>query len=91
MKIHPRKWGCAVVAMALAVFPSASKGARSVDWSSNYETQIASRIAATTPSADNVGASPACIGFDSVLEIVAFAFFTELRNAPVPGLIITIQ
>ena len=76
---------------AMVALPLTTQGVRSVDWPSNYETQIASRIAATTPSGDNVATSPACIGFDSVLEIVAFAFFTELRNAPVPGLIITIQ
>ena len=88
MKIHPRKWGYAVVATVLAVFPLASKGARSVDWPAAYETQIASRIAETTPSGDNVGTSIAFAGFDSVLELVCPAYFEVLRNSCVPGFIL---
>ena len=85
MKIHSRKWGCVVVATALAIFPLASNGARSVDWPAAYETQIASRIAETTPSGGNVGTSVAFAGFDSVLELMFPAYFEVLRNSRVPG------
>ena len=91
MKRLTRCWKCAVAMAAMVALPLTTQGVRSVDWPSNYETQIATHVAETTPSGGHVGTSPAYIGFDSVLEIVAFAFFTELRNAPVPGLIITIQ
>ncbi len=86
-----RCWKCAVAVAALATIPLTTLGARSVDWPSSYETQIATHVAETTPSGGHVGTSPAYIGFDSVLEIVAFAFFTELRNVPVSGLLITFQ
>ena len=87
MKIHSRKWGCVVVATALAIFPLASNGARSVDWPAAYETQIASRIAETTPSGDNMASSAVYSGFNSIYEIVAFAYFSDkLRNKPVKGI-----
>ncbi len=89
MKTQPRKWGCAVVATTLAIFPLASRGARSVDWPAAYETQIASRIAETTPSGDNVGTSIAFAGFDSVLELMFPAYFEVLRNSRVPGFMLS--
>ena len=91
MKRLAKCWRGAVAVAALAVIPLPSQGARSVDWPSNYETQLAAHIAETTPSGDNVGTSASLVGFDSLLEITAFAFFTELRNVPVPGLVITFQ
>ena len=77
---------CAVAVMAAAAFSLAAFGARSVDWPSNYETQLAARIAAITPSGDNVASSDAYWGFNSIYEIVAFAYFSDkLRNKPVKG------
>ena len=86
-----RCWKCAVAVAALAAIPLTSQGTRSVDWPSSYETQLAAHVAETTPSGGQVGTSAAYAGFNSILEIVAVAFFAELRNAPVPGLIIMIQ
>lgn len=91
MKRLTRCWKCAVAMAAMVALPLTTQGVRSVDWPSNYETQLAAHIAETTPSGSNVGTSAVYAGFNSVMEIVAVAFFTELRNAPMPGLIITIQ
>jgi len=79
------------VVATMLITPIAAQGARSVDWPSGYEAALASHIAETSPSGGHVGTGAAYVGFDSVLEIVAVAFFAELRNAPVPGLIIIIQ
>ena len=77
---------CAVAVMAAAAFSLAAFGARSVDWPSNYETQLAAHMAAITPSGDNVASSDLYSGFNSIYEIVAFAYFSDkLRNQPVKG------
>jgi hypothetical protein len=73
--------------MATAAFSLAVFGARSVAWPADYETQLAAHIAATTPSGDNVASSDVYFGFNSIYEIVAFAYFSDkLRNHRVKGI-----
>ena len=77
----------AVAVMAAAAFSLAAFGVRSVDWPSDYETQLAAHIAAITPSGDNVASSDVYLGFNSIYEIVAFAYFSDkLRNHRVKGI-----
>ena len=88
MKIQARKWRFVIAAAVLSSFPLASQGARSVDWPAAYEAQLATRVAQTTPSGGNVGASAAFARFDSIIELMIPAYFKELRNSPVSGLTI---
>ena len=80
---HPKVFAATVA----AILSLTALGARSVDWPSDYETQLAAHIAAITPSGDNVASSDVYFGFNSIYEIVAFAYFSDkLRNKPVKGI-----
>lgn len=82
----------AVAVMAAVAFSLAAFGARSVDWPADYEAQLAAHIAESTPSGDNVASSDVYLGFNSICEIVAFAYFSdELRNQPVLGMQIILR
>ena len=77
----------AVAVMATVAFSFAVFGARSVDWPANYETQLAAHIAVIKPSGDNVASSDVYSSFNSIYEIVAFAYFSDkLRNHRVKGI-----
>jgi len=81
---------CAV-AVAAAVFSLAALGARSVDWPTTFETQLAAHMAAITPSEDRRATSDAYTGFDSVCKVFSILLISELRNTPVKGFKITIR
>ena len=82
----------AAAVMAAAAFSLAALGAQSVDWPANYESQLAAHMAAITPSGDNVASSDIYSGFNSIYEIVAFAYFSDkLRNRPVKGIWVSIR
>lgn len=72
---------------AAAVLSLTASGARSVAWPTDYEAQLAARVAEVTPSGDNMAASGAYASFNLICDVVAFAYFGDaLRNCPVMGM-----
>ena len=79
------------IGLAVGLAALTSVFADSVDWPSDYESKLATRVRELKPSGDRLSSSPVFRAFDSRTETGLVGTLADLRNYAKPGFLLFLR